>query len=78
MFTKILDVIKILIQKNQLKNRDNYLVGRSLNMIVTGQIGERVQTKVINKEEFKKEIAPKNAIIEELKVDGVNCVKITY
>lgn len=61
------------------KKRGNDLVERSLNKIVFGQIGERVeQTKIIPKEDFKKEYAPMNAITEETEVNGVPCVKITY
>lgn len=77
MFTKISVCKKSsLIRIN--KKRGNDLVERSLNKIVIGQIGERVeQTKIIPKEDFKKEYAP-IAITEEIEVNGVPCVKITY
>lgn len=60
------------------KNRSD-IKKRNSNMIVIGQIGERVvQTKIITKEDFKKEYAPKNAIIKEIDVKGFPCVQITY
>lgn len=51
---------------------------RKLNHFVVGKLGNGIKSIVFRKDEFKKELAPSHAIIDEFEVNGEERVRMQY
>lgn len=54
------------------------MTNRTVNRNVIGRIGEGTKIITFKESEFKKELAPVNAIIEHVEINGEEFVRMTY
>ncbi len=51
---------------------------KEINSIIVGSIGSATKVITFKENEFKKELAPANAIIEHVEINNERCIKMTY
>lgn len=49
-----------------------------MHNVVVGRVGKGIKVITFKEENFKKELAPKNANIEYIEINGKKMVKMTY
>lgn len=54
------------------------MTNRVMNNIVIGSMGSASKVITFKENEFKKELAPTNAMIEYVEINNEKCVKMTY
>lgn len=57
---------------------EKFVPKRDMNSLLLGKPGKGYHTKTFKEGEFKQELAPSNAKIEYIQIDGEKHIRMTY